>query len=487
MTCVIEDIVPNNYRVNLGHASVSANNILSFTLKEDTPNKISKNNTYVIKIQGIEMNNLSRVDKVKIEDGVYQFSVDLTPIVPALQNGPNAIEVEGTFNMILCGSSTFEGTYSVASTTDFSSIYSTNGIYVPSSQLVPSTVAGYYARRLVLDDVVIYEKITNSNKYVIYFNAGFNLWYLKKTISNGRPSNIVLYQQSCRGTQSKVPLSKWVMYGSKLVSSKCNYGFTNIRFQSCIPYDGTCSNLIFVNCGGIDNVNGLYYKDLPNNRYVNVRNTTDGTQMYMVYVVDSLTGLSYWQIQDESVVESGSDPAILYKSPSIQLSSITAGGSCIPCGGWKKISSSSPGDAPIITPLEYFDNKTTTNSIKYFDNGSSIWSLFSGTTQIATGTSDHYIVVRAPSVSGAYCLTCVSPDNLPDYTKILDTNITLSYNTNQWEIKEGSGPGVVLYSAPSDDSVVPPFDGWVKINGTDSVPPLVISSVVPSCVEWSML
>lgn len=77
-------IDPNNFRIIISQVHVSVNAMLSFVVKEVCPDKVPEKNTYIIKVQGIEMNNVTTVDKVKIEDGVWQYYVNLCPIVPAL-------------------------------------------------------------------------------------------------------------------------------------------------------------------------------------------------------------------------------------------------------------------------------------------------------------------------------------------------------------------------------------------------------------------
>lgn len=491
MSCIntVQNINPNDYRINIGHVSLSINNILRFSLKEECPDKIPVKNTYIVKVQGIEMNNLSRVEKVKVEDGVYQFTVDLTEIQPTLASGSNTLEVEGTANMLVCGAGSLDGFYSLSCGQDVLSIYSTNGIYLPPGPNVSLELAGFYSRRVINIDSVIYEKFSNGNKYIIFYYSPQGRWYIKQTIFNGVPSNLIYFQQVSTGQPDEVPLDDWAPYGGSLREVRCGRVNVSLGMRSCIPFEGSSSNLILVNCGGIDDVNGLYYKDAENNRFVNVRNSEDTAQLFLVYKIDQSTAESFWQIQDNSAISSGGTPAILYKSPSAQSTGISACGSCIPCCNWKKICDSSPGDAPQVTSLEYFEPGSQ-NSIRYFDNGASTWSLFEGTTRVATGTSDHYIVVRAPSVNGAYCLTCVLPNNCPDYTRVIDSDVILGYNmgASRWELRSSSTPGVdVLYLSNSTDTSVPPYDEWVRVDGTDADTPLVISSVIPSCVTWTIL
>jgi hypothetical protein len=488
--CKVANVDPNDFRITIGHVAVSANNILTFTLKEECAEKIPVKNTYIVKVQGIEMNNLSRVDKVKVEDGVYQFTVDLTAIAPALQNGTNTLEVEGTANMLVCGASSLDGFYALSCGQNTLSIYSGNGIYLPPGTDLPAALAGFYSRRVIGTNSVIYEKFTNGNKYIVFFYAPQGRWFIKQTIANGVPANLIFFQQGSSGSQDEVPLKDWVAYvAGGFPPNHCSKGL-NLGMQACIPFEGASSDLILVNCGGIDEANGCYYKDAANNQFVNVRNPN----LVIRYVVNQQTAQAFWQIQDISAVFCGGSAAVLYNSPNVQSTGNTACGSCVPCCDWTKECGTSPADAPQVTPLEYFDPTNPSHSIRYFDNGSSTWSLFEGTTQAATGTSDHYIVVRAgstaPEVNGAYCLTCVNPNNCPDYTRVLDTTIVLGHNPGaaRWEIRTSPTPGVgVIYFSNSTDSSVPPFDGWVRAAAVAGDVPLVLSSVVPSCVTWTLL
>lgn len=479
-------IDPNDFRVTVGHVSVSANNILKFVLKEECAEKIPAKNTYIVKVQGIEMNNLTRVDKVKIEDGVYEFTLDLSPILPALQNGTNTLEVDGTANMLVTGAGSLDGFYALSCGQTTLSIYSGNGIHIPSGSSLPVELSGFYSRRVIGTNSVIYEKFNNGNKYIIFYYAPQGRWFIKQTISNGVPSNLIFYQQKGAGNQQEVPLTNWVLYvPGGFPPNNCSKTI-NLNMKACIPFDGASSSLILVNCGGIDGVNGTYYKDAVNGQFVNVRDDS-----YVIkYVINQQTALAQWQIQDISAVGSGGTAAVLYKSPDVETTGSGAC-SCLPCCDWMKVCGSSPADPPKVTALEYFDPTTPAHNIRYFDNGASTWVLFDGTTQVATGTSDHYIVVRAgstsPVVNGAYCLTCVSPNNTPDYTKILDSDVVFGYNPglSRWEIREDPNPGVsVIYFSPSTDPSVPPFDGWA---GNDTPNPLVLSSVIPSCVTWTLL
>ena len=63
------------YIIIVSQVQISLNKILSFIIKEICHDKINSKNTYIIKIQGIEMNNLTTVEKVKIEEGVWQILV----------------------------------------------------------------------------------------------------------------------------------------------------------------------------------------------------------------------------------------------------------------------------------------------------------------------------------------------------------------------------------------------------------------------------
>lgn len=476
-------IVSNNYKVQVGHVSVSANNIMSFVLKEESPEKVPSKNTYIIKVQGIEMNNLSRVDKVKIEEGVYQFFIDLTEIVPALQTGSNTLEVEGTANMLVCGTGLLQGLYGLSCGQPTLSIYSQSGIYLPPGTNVSTELAGCYTRRVVDSSTVIYEKYSNSNKYIIFFYAPHNRWYIKQTISNGSPTGVIFFQQRSLGTSVEVPLNDWAFYGRSTRDVRCGFANAKLGMKSCIPYSTT--KIILVNCGGIDDANAVYYKDEDNGRFINIRNSN----YVITFHTNQDTAQSYWQIQDNSTIDESGSATILYKSISFQ-STGNISCSCIPCADWIKQVNSSPGDPPQITALEYFDTENPENNIRYFDDISSTWTLYEGNTKIATGTSDHYIVSRAPSVNGAYCLTCVNPDNCPDYTLVSDSSVVLGYNvpSQRWELRTSTTPGTdVLYFANSTDSSVPPFDDWVALDGSDDETPLVLSSVIPSCVTWTLL
>lgn len=482
---------PNDLRVLVGHVATSTNNVLSFTLKEECPEKIPEKNTYIVKVQGIEMNNLSRVDKVKIENGVYYFTIDLTPIVPVLQNGSNTLEVEGTANMLITGASSLDGFYSLSCGQDTLSIFSGNGLYLPPGANVSAELSGFYSRRVIGTNSVIYEKFSNGNKYIIFFYAPQGRWFIKQTIANGIPANLIFYQQGVGSASAdEVPLKNWVVYiAGGYPPNHCSKG-VDLGMQSCIPFEGVSSDLILVNCGGIDEVNGAYYKDAENNQFVNVRNE----DLVIRYVINQQTAQSHWEIQDISAVASGGDAAILYNSPNMQSTGNSACSSCVPCCNWTKECETSPADPPKVTALEYFDPSNPSHSIRYFDNGSSTWSLFEGTTQAATGTSDHYIVVRAgstsPEVNGAYCLTCVNPNSCPDYTKVLDSSVVLGYNlgVSRWEIRTSSTPGEgVIYFSNSTDTSVPPFDDWVRAVSVSGDAPLVLSSVVPSSVTWTLL
>jgi hypothetical protein len=485
---------PKDFRVNIGFVSVSMNNVMSFVLKEECPDKISDKNTYIIKIQGIEMGNLTRVEKVKIEDGVYHFTVDLSQIEPALENGENTLEVEGTSNMLVTGAGSLNGLYSLTCGEETLSIYSGNGVYISlkgNNTAVNSSIIGFYSRRVVSSDRVIYEKFTNGNKFVIFYYAPKQRWYIKQTILNGAPDNTIYYQENTSsGNPEEVPLNNWTIYTpGGYPPNRCSK-ISELGMRSCIPFDGASADVILVNCGGIDEVNGCYYKDVERSRFVNTRNKN-----YIIrYVVNQQTAESFWQIQDISNVSEGGSLAALYRSQSIISIGNSVFGSCIPCCDWVKENSSSPGDPPQVTALEYYDPITPSHFIRYFDNGSSTWSFFNKTEQIATGTSDHYVVVRsdstAPDVNGVYCLTCVNPDSCPDYTKVMNTDVLLGYNTSlkRWEIRTSSVPGVdVIYFSNSKNSSVPPFDDWVRDISIGGNTPLVLSSMVPSSITWTLL
>jgi hypothetical protein len=307
-------------------------------------------------------------------------------------------------------------------------------------------------------------------------------------VANGAPANNIFFQQSTSGSSDEVPLSGWMVYSAGAVNN-CKSGDAGLVLQACMPFEST--DLMLVNCGGIDEVNGAYYRDGANSQFVNVRNPV----VVVRYVINNTNGQASWQIQDISAEASGGEAAVLYKNENVTATN-SACANCVPCCDWVKECSSSPGDPPQVTPLEYFDPSNPRHNIRYFDNGSSTWSLFDGTTQVATGTSDHYIVVRAgdpavdspcdpvySGVNGAYCLTCVI-DQRPLYTNVRHTTTTLGFNVNRREIVTG---GVLQYFNNSTDPQVPPFDGWTRAAGQTGDDPLVLSSVIPSCVTWTLL
>lgn len=475
---------PNDFRITIGHVEVSANNILSFTLKEECSNKIPDKNTYIVKVQGIEMNNLSRVDKTKIEDGVFRFHVDLTPVVPVLNNGQNTLEVEGTANMLVNGAGSLDGFYALTCGQTTMSIFSGNGLFLPASADVPAELVGFYSRRVTGTDSVVYEKFSDGNKYVIFFFAPQSRWFIKQTIANGVSANIIYYQQNSTGTQTEVPLANWREYVSGSISSRC-IARSSLALSTCMPFEST--DILLVNCGGLDEVNGCYYRDGQNSQFVNVRNPN----IVIRYVIDDADGSASWQIQD---ISNSSSPAALYQNTNV-VATNSACANCIPCCQWEALCTGTPGDPPQVTALEYFDQSNPSHNIKYFDNGSSTWSLFDGNMRVATGTSSVYIVVRTlptnvPNVNGAYTLTgatippdCPTPSGVV-YTQVLDSNVTLEFVGGRWEIRNS---GVTLYFNDSTDPSVPPFDGWIRAVGVSGEDPLVLSSVVPSCVCWTLL
>jgi hypothetical protein len=444
------------------------------------------------------MNNISRVDKVTIEDGVFEFRVDLTPIVPALNTGNNTLEVEGTANMLVTGTGgQLDGFYALTCGQNDLSVFSMNGVFL-SNDPSNSGAEGFYARRVIDTDMVVYEKFSNGDKFSIFFHPASGFWFLKHNLSNGVNVNQLLFQQCTVGTADEVPLKDWCYYPK--VCGRSNAA--GLQMRACIPFEGT--DLILVNCGGLDEVNGCYYRDASNNRFVNVRDDN----FVIEYVINSQTGAAAWEIQalcteqvdcQGNVDEDCTEPTILYTNPVVAVGGACA--ACIPCCDWLKACATSPGNPPIVTPLEYSCPVNAQLTIKYFDNGSSTWSLFNGTALAATGMSNHYIVQRAghttPAVNGAYCFTCLTPQPtnlcpnppsqaMPCYTFVLDTNITLNHNnvSMQWEIADS---GTVLYFADSTDPSVPPFDGWSRSPGVAGPEPLVLSPVVPSCLTWTLI
>ena len=87
----------NQLKIIISQVRVSTNSVLSFVLKEVCPDKIPENNTYIVKVQGIEMNNLTNIEKIKNENGSWHFSVNLCPILPILIKGS---ECDNTRNML---------------------------------------------------------------------------------------------------------------------------------------------------------------------------------------------------------------------------------------------------------------------------------------------------------------------------------------------------------------------------------------------------
>jgi hypothetical protein len=505
----------NSYKINIGNVSVSSNDILSFILKEECPSKIPKKNTYIVKIQGIEMNNISQVEKITIERGVHQFFINLEPIKNTLLFGKNTLEIEGTCNMMVKGAGYFDGFYSLTCGENTLSAYSGNGLYLYPDSNVGIELAGFYSRRVVSSTRIIYEKFSNNNKYVLFYYPPAEKWFIKQTISNGTLSNKIYFQQINKGEQEEVPLKGWTFYIPGGIPPPRNTKDIQLKLKTCIPFESSSSDLILVNSAGIDSVNGAYYKDIKKNEFVNVRNK----KIIIRYFVDDKNANSCWRIQecydsskdwgmqDEDLIDKKIGKyckkkySVLYTGPLQHVVNGSIFSSCIPCSDWKKASPCSPGDAPQVTILEYFNPEFPQHRIRYFDNGTSTWSLFDGTTVVARGTSDHYIVTRggcsAPPVNGVYCLTCVNPENCPDYTHISfvgppisEEILVLGYNAEEkrWEIRTNCEPGTdVIYFSNSEESSVPPFDGWVNAVKKGHCSPIVISSVVPSCVTWTLL
>jgi len=484
-------IDPNNFRIVISQVKISVNAILSFVVKEVCPDKIPEKNTYIIKVQGIEMNNLTTVDKVKIEDGVWQFSVDLCPIIPALIPGVpceasgNTLEVEGTANMLVAGSGEYDGFYTLTCIGDFMSIFAKNGINLIDE--CKQELTGYYCRVVHSLNKVLYERVGGGNKYIIFFYAPKGKWYIKQVVKNGVQVNNIFYEQEEQGSPEEVPLTGWKAYISSVTCSKscppCNPD--KLSLQPCIPFDDNTSNLILVNCSGFDAANGCYYKDAANSRFVNVRDPN----LMIRYVLEQKTALACWIIMDASTQVDGNHASQIYKSPSVRPSGSGSCNACVPCCGWQKICQT-PGDPPQVTALDYYNLINPRHNMSYSSSNGGGWSLFDGFTEVGQGLSDHHIVVRtdstAPVVDGAYCLTCVVPNNPPAFTKVLDTKILLEYNAplTRWEIKNG---GVVLFVSDSTNPVVPPFDGWTKVGPVDGGLPLVLNTILPSSINWVLL
>ena len=478
----------NTFKINISQLQVTINGMISFVLKELCPDKVPVKNTYIVKIQGIEMNNITTVEKIKIEEGVWQYTVNLCPIMPTLiPSVPcdkllNVIEVDGTSNMSVAGTGLYDGFYTLTCIGDLISVYSKNGINLIDD--CNPELTGFYCK-VVSSSKVSYDKIESGNKYTIFYYTPTRKWYIKQVLKNKVKVNNIMYEQEEKGYPEEVPMVGWKAYIST-VTCKQSCGSCNpkkLSLHPCIPFRDNISNLILVNCGGYDDANGCYYKDTINRRFVNVRNS----KLSIVYDVDQKIGLASWIIVDSSITP----PSYIYTSPIIKPSGsgFNYSNLCIPCCGWEKICQT-PGDPPQVTALDYYNVINPKFTMSYSTSNDGGWGLFNGFVEVGHGTSDHHIVVRTNltslDVDGAYCLTCVTPNNPPAYTKILNTAISFAYNVSnsKWEIKNGT---TVLYNNPSTNPVVPPFDGWVKVGSVNGSLPLVLNTILPSSVNWTLL
>lgn len=478
----------------MSQVTVSTNAILSFVVKEVCPQKISDKNTYIVKVQGIEMNNLTTVDKVKIENGVWKFSVNLCPILPALIPGEpcsnssgNTLEVEGTANMLVAMSGQYDGFYTLSCSGDVMSTFTKNGINLIDK--CEPCLTGYYCKTIT-NDKVTYERCVCGDKYIIFFYAPKGKWYIKQLLKNGNASNTIYYEQEDCGSPDEVPLTGWKAYVSQVTGTKPCPPCTpkKLSLQPCIPFDDNIANVILVNCGGYDDANGSYYKDTLNNRFVNVRDSN----FVIRYVTDNSSHTACWILYDLSTQVYGNPPLEIYKSPSVKTSSTTCG-RCLPCCKWEKICDT-PGDPPQVTALDYYNLLNPRYNMSYSSSNNGGWVLYNGFTEVGSGNADHHIVVRTNSttpvsVDGAYCMTCVTPNNPPAFTKIINTitnSIVMEYNggLSQWEIRDGA---TILYSVSSANATVPPFDGWTKVAVIDGNLPLVLNSILPSSINWTLL
>jgi hypothetical protein len=57
-------------------------------------------------------------------------------------------------------------------------------------------------------------------------------------------------------------------------------------------------------------------------------------------------------------------------------------------------------------------------------------------------------------------------------------------SSSKWEINNGT---TVLYTNPSTNPVIPPFDKWVKVGVVDGNLPLVLNTILPSSINWTLL
>lgn len=508
----------NDYRVAVSHVSISTNNIMTFVLKEDCSTKMPMKNTYVIRVNGVEMNNLTRVDKVKIADGVWQFMIDLTPIVNYLIIGANCLEVDGTSRVFICNTETMKGTYSLVCSENYLSIYTTMGLCLGMDPLNQG-ISGYYSKTTI-DSSTVYQNIVGTNRFIIYYQTSNSRWVLKKTLANGKPVNQILFQQNNVGNPNEVTLTNWV---SIPTNNRCG-GYNpqkTIVFSACIPVDST--RLLFVNCAGIDAVNGLYYKD-SSGVFVNFLDSS----YVIAYYYDYTTGQGKWNLQQNCTTTSVSlptftvplpiDPAlpdptncqscqqgcpdpvcvnatVFYTNPVCGVAPLNGCATCIPCCSWVKVCATSPGDVPSVTPLEYFDVSNPTHILRYFsnpNNNGSDWTLYDGTNLKGVSTCCHYIVGGAgiPQVNGAYKYTSpgvyqsIIYDGTPSGSI---TNIQMVYDSGsgRWNIVDAtSSPATSLYYCDHPEIAIPPYENWQYAPGAAPAP-RVICSMTPSGLVWS--
>lgn len=475
--CKVFGFDPRVHRFVVGNVSVSANRVLSFVLKEECPEMQNIRNTFLVFVQGLEMNGITRVEKVRISRGVYLFNVDLSPIEPILLNGSNTVEVQSTGNMLVCGSGFFDGMFYLSCGQLELSVHSNCSIFISPGPKIPSIVVGMYERFNDGSGKIIYLKKSDSSVAVMFIR---DRWFVVILNPSGTVRQI-LYSQWSIGNPEMVDLDDWIHYRESGVapqSGKISIK-TAIPMTSCIGFSSNLANIILVNCGGLDIANGSYVKS--GLQFVNIRDRN----LVITYIQTSGTE-AFWQIQDVRSVSCGEDPVIMYSSPMIV--STTIYDSCIPCCQWSKASTNSPGDPPTVSALEYFDPLNPTHVIRFADTNESNWMIFDRTTPVAVGTSDNYIVSGSADVDGVFCLTCLTTLNVPDYTRILDMSIIMGFNSvnKRWEIRKQTSTSTeeVLFYSPSTNPSSPPSTGWMtSSNATCDL--VVISSVVPSSVTWS--
>lgn len=345
------------------------------------------------------MNNLTTVEKVKIEEGVWQYTVSLCPILPTLIPGIsgfpcdkvlNELEVEGTANMSIVGTDLYDGLYTLTCIGDLISVYSKNGINLIDD--CKPELTGFYSR-VVSSSKVSYEKNGSGNKYIIFYYTPKRKWYIKQVIKNGAEVNNIMYEQENKGSPEEVPMVGWKAYFST-VTCKQSCGSCNpekLSLQPCIPFGDNISNLILVNCSGYDNANGCYYKDTVNCRFVNVRNSNLSIQ----YIVDKKIDLA------SLIVDSSTTPpSHIYASPVVKPSGSSLGScnTCVPCCGWEKICQT-PGDPPQVTALDYYNIINPKFTMSYSTSNDGGWGLFNGLVEVGQGSSDHHIIVKTNSTT----------------------------------------------------------------------------------------